>query len=185
MFWGLLLHIMLCIPAAAQQLGIKTNVLYDLTSTPNLAVEVGMTRHASAQLLFAINPWKFKEERMMRHWQLMPEFRYWTCQKFNGHFVGVHVMGGEFKLNDAPFFRTIFTKMQGRLYSGWNVGGGISYGYQWILSKHWNFEASVGVGYSYIDYKRYNCGPCGRLTKKDHMHYFGPTKLALSLEYLF
>lgn len=182
---ALLLHIAVCVPACAQQVGIKTNLLYDLTSTPNLAVEVGLARRVSAQLLFAINPWEFSQERMLRHWQLMPEVRFWTCQKFNGHFLGLHAMGGEFKFVDAPVLGSMFGKLKDRKVAGWNAGVGLTYGYQWILSKHWNLEAAIGVGYNYIDYERYNCGRCGRLTKRGTMNYFGPTKLALSLEYLF
>ena len=69
--------------------------------------------------------------------------------------------------------------------SGWYVGGGITYGYQWILGKHWNLEASVGFGYDYIQFKEYECGECGSFKRKDHTNYIGPTKLALSMLYLF
>jgi hypothetical protein len=43
-------------------------------------------------------------------------------------------------------------------YEGEFIGGGVSYGYQWVLSKHWNLEATLGAGYAYINYDRYQCG---------------------------
>lgn len=30
--------------------------------------------------------------------------------------------------------------LEGRHYEGWYVGGGLIYGYQWLLNKHLNFE---------------------------------------------
>ena len=61
----------------------------------------------------------------------------------------------------------------------------MTYGYQWILSRHWNVEAAVGVGYDYIKYKKYPCETCGTVEEQGHKNYFGPTKLALSLMYVF
>ena len=63
------------------------------------------------------------------------------------------------------------------------IGGGLTAGYQWILSKHWNFEASLGAGYIYSPYKKY-CAVCRTEGQKDHRNYVGPTKAALSLVYL-
>lgn len=173
------------LPACAQKAALKTNLLYDAALTPNFGVELGIGRRNTVQLVYGLNPWKFSDTKQTRHWVLMPEYRFWTCQKFNGHFFGVHAMGGQFNLAgiDMPF--DLFPKLKERRYEGWFAGGGISYGYQWILSRHWNFEASVGVGYDYIKYKRFDCGTCGAQTADEHRHYFGPTKAALSLTYIF
>lgn len=29
---------------------------------------------------------------------VQPEFRYWLCERFNGHFFGVHGLGGEYNI---------------------------------------------------------------------------------------
>ena len=50
---------------------------------------------------------------------------------------------------DMPFGIPPHTE-KGRHYEGWYVGGGLTYGYQWMLSRHWNLEASIGVGYARI-----------------------------------
>lgn len=173
------------VTAQAQNVAVKNNLLYDLIATPNLGIEIGLGRKVTAQVFYGLNPWKNSQGEMMRHWQVMPEVRYWTCQKFNGHFFGLHVMGGEFKFSqvDAPF--GFFPNFKDNLYTGWNAGIGLTYGYQWILHKHWNLEASVGLGYDYIRYKKYDCVDCGTLRDDSHLNYFGPTKLALSLIYLF
>ena len=83
---------------------------------------------------------------------------------------------------DLPF--GILPKTEkGRHYEGWYVGGGLTYGYQWLLSEHLNLEGSIGVGYIYSPYKLY--GRCEKCLDKDHRNYVGPTKAALSLIYAF
>ena len=93
--------------AQAQSVAVKTNLLYDATLTPNLGVEMGLGKRVTAQLFYGLNPWKFSEGKSMRHWQLMGEGRYWFCSKFNGHFLGVHAMGGQFNM----------AKVNARLYT--------------------------------------------------------------------
>lgn len=171
--------------AVQAQIAIKNNLLYDVNRTPNLGVEVGLSRKSTAQIFYGLNPWK-SSDKQMRHWLVMPEYRWWTCSKFNGHFFGIHAMGGEFNVQGFDdTFGLIKEDIKNKHYEGWYVGGGITYGYQWILGKHWNLEASVGFGYDYIQFKEYECGECGSFKRKDHTDYIGPTKLALSMLYLF
>lgn len=171
--------------SARAQIALKSNLLYDAATTPNLGVEVGLTKKTTAQVFYGLNPWKYSDTKQTRHWVLMPEYRWWTCSRFNGHFFGIHAMGGEFNLQGVKDPLKVFSDLKHNRYEGWYVGGGITYGYQWILSKHWNLEGSLGVGYDYIQYKKYECGVCGTFAKRDHTNYVGPTKLCLSIEYLF
>lgn len=170
-----------------QEVALKTNALYWATTTPNLGVEVSLGKKHSVQLFYGLNPWKQSggDQSSLRHWLLMPEFRHWFCQSFNGWFVGVHLMGGQFNAGsvDLPF--GLFDELETRRYEGWFAGGGVTAGYQWPLSKHWNLEASLGIGYDYIKYDKFRCGECGEKLKSDHTNYFGPTKLALSVMYIF
>ena len=182
-FWLFLSCVFLSV--RAQQVALKTNLLGDATLTPNLGVELGVSRRGTVQLFYGFNPWKFSETKQTRHWVLMPEYRFWTCQRFNGHFFGVHAMGGQFNVAGVKLPFGLFDELRDRRYEGRFIGGGVTYGYQWILSRHWNFEASVGVGYDYIKYKEFGCGTCGPKHADRHRHYFGPTKAALSLSYLF
>ena len=69
-------------------------------------------------------------------------------------------------------------------YEGNLWGGGISYGYQWILSPHWSMEAVIGAGYARLDHDKYVCVNCGEWIKKDTKDYFGVTKAAISIIYI-
>jgi hypothetical protein len=133
------------------------------------------------QLFGALNPWTYSNEKRARFWNVEPEVRYWFCQKFNGSFIGIHALGGEYNIRniDLPF-NTLPDLADGQHYEGWYLGGGVTYGYQWILSKHWNLEASLGVGYAYSRYwKCQNCQP----KERHNRNYVGPTKAALSIIY--
>ena len=182
-----LLVFAMALPASAQNVAVKTNALYWATTTPNSDVEVSVAKQHSLQLSNKLNPWKQSggDQTSLRHWLLMPEYRYWFCESFNGWFVGAHLMGGQFNMGgvDLPF--GLFPSLENRRYEGWYAGGGVTAGYQWVLSRHWNIEASLGVGYDYIKYDKFRCGECGERLKSGHTNYIGPTKLALSVMYVF
>lgn len=172
----------------AQQVALKTNLLYDATTTPNLGVEMGVGKKHSVQLFYGLQPWKFghgADQKYLKHWILNPEYRYWFCHRFNGSFLGVHAFGGEYDAQRVHLPFGYWKELRDNRFEGWFVGAGVSYGYQWVLSRHWNFEGSVGVGVAYIDYDKFSCGTCGRKTDDGHKTYVGPTKAALSLLYMF
>ncbi len=171
----------------AQNVAIKTNTLYWATTTPNVGVEASVSKKSTVQLFYGLNPWKQSggNQSSLRHWLLMPEYRYWFCETFNGWFVGAHAMGGQFNVGGVNMPLGLFDWLDDHRYEGWYIGGGISGGYQWVVNQHFNVEASVGVGYDYIEYDKYKCGSCGEKEKSSHKHYVGPTKAALSLLYIF
>lgn len=175
---------------SAQTIAMKSNLLYTATTTPNVGAEITIGKKLTGQLFYGLNPWEFEKNKKIRHWLVMPELRYWTCSPFNGHFVGIHALGGQFNLAgiNIPKGITPFGKLDDikhHHYEGYYLGVGLTYGYQWILSRHWNFEASIGVGYTYLDYTRYQCATCGFKEQEGNTHYLGPTKEVLSLIYVF
>ena len=170
----------------AQNIAIKTSTLYWATTTPNAGVEMSLGEKSTAQLFFGLNPWKQSggDQSSLRHWMLMPEYRHWFCQSFNGWFVGAHLMVGEFNAGGVKLPFGLLSTLEHHRYEGWFVGGGITAGYQWPLSRHWNLETSLGFGYDYIQYDKMKCGSCGEKLKTGHTNYVGPTKAAVSLVYV-
>ncbi len=172
----------------AQQVALKTNLLYDATATPNLGMEIGVGRKHSFQVFYGLHPWKFghgDDQKYLKHWVVNPEWRHWFCHRFNGSFVGIHAFGGQFNASKIKMPFGWWKELEDNRFEGWFVGGGVSYGYQWVMSKHWNLEAAIGVGAAYIKYDKYGCGTCGKKLDDGDKVYIGPTKLALSLMYLF
>lgn len=169
--------------------GIKSNIIYDAILSPNIGIEIGVAPKVTLDLSGNFNLWRVGGHSW-KHWQIQPEARYWLCQRFSGHFVGLETHVGQFNVGNINFglnfLGTDFRKLRDRRYQGWQGGLGVTYGYAWILSKHWNFEAELGLGYSYTKFDVYPCANCGTKIESDKSHnYFGVTKVQLGIVYIF
>lgn len=165
--------------------GIKTNIPYWGTATMNLGAEVRLARHWSFDAEVGLNPFDGKHGdgsygKSLKHLRVHPELRYWFCETFYKHFIGLHVPYLLYNISDIKILGT-----EDERHQGWGTGVGISYGYSWILSKHWNVEATVGVGYLYLESDKYPCANCGSKIETVKKHYFGPTQAAVNLIYQF
>lgn len=168
-----------------QVVGIKTNVLMDITKTINLGAEIGLSKKSTLDLYANYNPWEDSNNKMFKMLAFQPEYRYWFCDRFNGHFIGIHAHGGIYQVAGIDMPWGIWKGLKDHRYKGHFYGAGISYGYQWIMSKHWNIEANIGVGYARVNYEQFSCVECGGKLGEGYKNYFGPTKASLSLIYLF
>ncbi|MDY3067397.1 MAG: DUF3575 domain-containing protein [Porphyromonas sp.] len=172
--------------ADAQKVAAKTNLLYAATTSPNLALEFRMGKKTTLELGGGISLWKSEENnRTFKHWMAQPELRYWFCDVFNGHFLGLHAHGGQFNVGgiDIPLGR--LEKFKDTRYEGYFYGAGLSYGYQWVLGRHWNIEASIGGGYARFFYDKFPCAHCGKKLGEGVYNYWGITRSTLSLVYVF
>lgn len=68
-------------PALAQEAAVKTNLLYDATTTMNLGVEFGLSPKWTLDVSGNYNPWTFSKNKKWKHWLVQPEARYWFCNK--------------------------------------------------------------------------------------------------------
>lgn len=173
----------------AQSWGLKTNLIYDATTTINVGAEFGLAPKWSFDISGNLNPWTI-DGKKLKHWLVQPEIRYWFCDRFQGHFVGAHLLGGSYNFGyintDIKFLGYDFSKFKDHRYQGYYIGAGLAYGYVWALSQHLNLELELGIGYVYTEYDKFECDGCGRKVEKNvPSHYFGPTKLALNFMYVF
>ena len=173
---------------SAQDVALKTNLLYDATTTINLGAEAQIAPKWSLDLSGNFNGWTFSDGKRWKHWMVQPEGRYWFCEPLGGHFLGFHALGGQYNFGnlDLPdFLGNDLAKLKDYRYQGWYVGAGIAYGYTWLLSKHWNLEAELGIGWAWTPYDKYQCAGCGKKVESGHHNYFGPTKAAINIVYVF
>lgn len=177
------------LPARAQELGIKTNLLYDATMTVNLGAELKVAPRWSIDVSGNLNAWTLSHSRRWKHWMVQPEVRYWLCDATSGHFFAAHALGGQFNVGHLGFARDFlgynFGNLKDHRYQGWYGGAGLGYGYSWILGEHWNLEAEIGVGWIYTHYDVFECEGCGRRIGKGHKNMVMPTKAAINLVYVF
>lgn len=177
------------VSADAQDVTVKTNLLYDATLTANAGIEFGLAPRWSVDLSGNYNGWTVDGHKW-KQWLVQPELRYWFCDHFAGHFIGLHALGGQYNFGNfntsLSFLGTDYSVFADERHQGWYVGGGIAYGYSFILNRHWNLELEVGFGYVYTRYDVFECAGCGKKVEEDKPHhYVGPTKAAINLVYEF
>ena len=181
----LLLFISSSLPMSAQHLAINNNLLFDLTGAVSAGVEIPCLKSNTIELYGSIRPWKRDEQRVHKHWTVQAQYRLWPCQMMNGFFWGPYAHGGQFNLGNETLFFGLLKGLKPNRYEGWFLGGGMGAGYEYPLAKHWNVGAEMGLGYTYIDYKKYSCERCGAQKDDGIYHYFGFSKLGLSIIYVF
>ena len=169
---------------------IKSNILYDLTATISAGIEVGLAPRWSIDVSGNFNAWTMKNDRRWKHYLVQPEVRYWLCDRFMGHFLALHLHGGQYNFggikNSINFLGSNLSNLTTHRYQGWFAGAGVGYGYAFVLGRHWNLELEAGIGYAYTVFDEFECAGCGRKVNTDlNHHYFGPTKLAVNFVYLF
>lgn len=184
----LLFSLAIAIGAKGQDFAVKTNLLYDATLTANAGIEAGIAPRWTFDLSGNYNAWPVNGHKWKQA-MVQPEARYWFCDRFAGHFVGAHVLGGIYNVgqikNNLKFLGTDFSKLTDNRYQGWAVGAGVAYGYAYILGQHWNLEFELGFGYVYSQYDQFECVNCGRKIGEGDHHYIGPTKAAVNLVFVF
>lgn len=177
--------------AKGQKAAIKSNLLYDATTTINLGVEFGLSDRWTMDVSGNYNPFRLHEGKRWKHWMVQPELRLWNCDRFAGSFFAFHVLGGQFDLGNIDFLKikildNDYRKMKGKRFEGWYAGAGLGWGHDWVLGKHLNLEFELAAGYSYMKYDSYpNVSSHVKEASNKTHHYVGPTKVALSLVYVF
>lgn len=169
--------------ASAQKVGVKTNALYWTTTTPNLGVEVALGERWTFELEGGYNPWTLDTEKNMKlkHWLVSPEFRYWFCNSFQGHFIGINGNYTQFNIGSLPID---ILDLRNTRKEGWAVGVGITYGYAFPIARRWNLEFTGGFGYWYTAYDQFESRKCGLFQQTVEKHAFAPATLGISFIYM-
>lgn len=173
-------------PIDPRKFALKTNLVWGAAGlAPNIAGEIGLGGRTSLEFSAGINRWNLEgspeDNQKTAHWILKPEFRYWLCERFNGHFFGVHAIYADYNVggHDIP---TLFEKEY--RYRGQAYGGGISYGYLWPLSKRFGVEFTAGAGVLRLDYERSDCTWCARGGEETGKTWLGPTSLGVKVVWM-
>ena len=181
--------------ASAQKLAVKTNALYWGTATPNLGLEYAMADRWTLELEGGYNPWTFDSEKNMKikHWLVSPEVRYWFCESFLGHFVGINGNYTLFNISGIPTPGVFIdlssntdskTDLKNSRVQGWAVGAGVTYGYAFPIARRWNMELTLGYGIWYMEYGQYESRKCGLFQQDVQKWALGPTALGVSFMFM-
>lgn len=175
-------------------LALKTNLLYDALSLVNYSIELPIGERFSA-LWYHQFPWwtwgQADNQYCIRFLSIGGEGRWWfkpmprpqmgksvQRDRLMGHFVGLYAESGKW---DFEWGRDICHQGE-----HWSVG--LSYGYSMPLGRCLNMEFSLSLGYASIAYRGYTPSENYEIlwrdpAKQGRWHYFGPTKVQVSLVY--
>ena len=123
-------------------------------ASPNLSVEFAVSNRLTLDLSGTATPFRYKPDFYFRHIRLQPELRYWLVSLLTKHYVGI-----------TAFYSTYDVGYKERGYFGDSYAAGLTYGYNWILSRRWNFELNAGVGAIRYRLARYKPGTAHRMIR--------------------
>ena len=169
--------------ASAQKVAVKTNSLYWMTTTPNVGFEFALADRWTFEVAGGYNPWTFDKEENIKakHFLVTPEVRYWFCESFQGHFLGIN---GNYTQFNVSGIRIPIEDLQHARSQGWAAGAGLTYGYSTPIGRRWNIELNLGLGFWYTEYGRYESRPCGLFQESIDRFAFGLTDLGISFIYM-
>ncbi|MDR2120448.1 MAG: DUF3575 domain-containing protein [Tannerella sp.] len=195
---------LLSVSGFCQNVALKSNLLYDATTTINLGIEYALSDKLTLDVGMNYNPWAFPQKKLnmqgeeivdegydakLKHFMVQPELRWWLCEKYNGHFFGAHVHYANFNIGGLSFLPDGWGDhhddgIQNKRFEGWGGGSGVSYGYHLLLGNRLSLEFTLGLGYAYLKYGKFDCAKCSKEISRSTMQYFGPTKAGISVIFM-
>ena len=101
-----------------QKIAVKSNLLYDLTTTFNIGGEIRCDDTHTLNLSVNYNPWNFGGNKKMKHFLVQPEYRKWLNEAFTVlsayKFTTPYTILGECSLGDSEMVKCWVSKT-GRL----------------------------------------------------------------------
>ena len=182
--------------ANAQKVAIKTNALYWATATPNIGMEFAMGDRWTFELEGGYNPWNLDSDNniKVKHWLVSPEVRYWFCNSFQGHFIGINANYTQFNIGGLPQgMPNLFVNLNTEVpmpdlsvarIQGWAADGGLTYGYAFPIARRWNMEFTVGYGLWYTEYDQFESRKCGLFQQSVGRLALGPATAGISFIYM-
>ena len=169
---------------SAQNVAVRNNLLYDLTLTPNLGIDVKLGDQWSGGLSAGFNPWPTSDNvsRKWRHLLIAPQLRYWTKGVFEDRstYWALNLIYSHYNVADVKFPFGMYSDVRDKRLQGDLGALGVSFGYTWRLSRLFRMEAEAGVSGGYAWSKQYACGHCGTYEGRNDKAFLMP-KLALNL----
>jgi len=144
-------------------LSLRTNAASWLLLTPNIGVEYKATDNLGLFIEGGYAHWKLNTRNRYWHvWNVAPQVRYYTG-KLKNNYIGLQYTMGEYNL----------VGRQGKY-----MGGGLTLGHQFYLTKKLMIDLGISLGYLYLydkeKYERIN-NTDYRDGQKTSNGYWGPT----------
>jgi len=170
---------------------VKTNLLYDALTLPNLGVEFRLADRWTISADWMYGWWKnnFSRHYFLRSYGGEVSFRRWfgrraATEPFTGHHAGVYgqIFTYDFRKGSHGYMGG---RPKGDLWDKMSYAVGLEYGYSVPLCRRLNLDMSIGVGYmTGIIHDYTPMDGCKVWQRTRTKHWFGPTKAEISLVWL-
>lgn len=180
------------VPDSARWLGpaIRTNLLYGFSVTPNLGLDLALSKHVTLGVGVGVKwwprwlPWDTDKENPMKWKQfvVVPELRIWPKQAYTGWFFGVDGVYSHYNVGAIKFPFGLYPEVKDHRYQGDLYAAGLFAGHSWWLGDHFRLEALAGVNAGLYKAEKYECAHCGALIGQEKGPVLLP-RLALNLAY--
>lgn len=178
------------VPLYSQDFSIRTNLLWDAVSEPNLGVEFPVGEHWSVGGDFGLKAWPRWlawdwDNTNPTHWRnfaLVPEVRYYLDEVYQGFFAGADALYTHYNVGAVPTPFHMYPEAENYRLQGSYWAGGLFAGYAWWPWQHWRLEVEAGAAVGLAAYDRYDCPHCGTKLAEERKVGVVP-KLALNVAY--
>ena len=179
----ILLPLLFCGRAGAQELSLSTNVLgLAELGTMNMEASWGFARHWSANLGVRYNPFTFPGREGVADTMQARQ----RTVAFGGRYWPWHIHSGWWLAGKAQYQEYNFGGiLEAETSEGDRLGGGLTGGYTYMLSPRFNLELGAGIWAGFERFTTYACPECGRVVDRGERTFVLPNELLLGLVYVF
>ena len=180
-----------CQKAAAQEVSVRNNLLYDASGTVNAGVEFQVGDHFSVGVNGGFKSWprflawdndNVNNTTHWRHFLVAPEGRYYFSEVFRGAFVGADFIYPHFNVGNIKLPLGLYPEIADSREQGSYWAGGLFAGWAWWPWQHWRIELEAGAAVGLAAYDRFDCAHCGTKTGEVRRAAVVP-KLGLNIAY--
>lgn len=129
---------------------IKANLVSALVLVPNVGVETSIGKKSTFQFDITASFWKSINSKPAEFYIIIPEYRYYFQEKFNGLYLGGNIGATLFNFQKWSNFDT------NQHEEGFGYVMGVTIGYQTVINKKFNLDFFLGGGNHQGFYKGYN-----------------------------
>jgi len=174
----------------AQEISLRTNLLWDAVSEPNLGLEWQTGEHWSVGVDAGLKAWPRWlawdwDQQNPTHWRnfaVVPEVRYYVKEVFQGMFFGADALYTHYNVGNVPTPFHMYPEVENYRLQGSFWAGGLFAGYAWWPWQHWRLELEAGAAVGLAAYDRFECDHCGTKLAEERKVGVVP-KLALNVAY--
>ncbi|AVM53499.1 uncharacterized protein DUF3575 [Bacteroides zoogleoformans] len=165
--------------ASAQRYSVRANLLGFATTNLNVEGAMAVSAHWSVHVPLQYNPFNLGGDAKLKNFTVTPGVRYWPGAPFGrGYFIGMHGVFSSFNAGGLFGYHK-------RRYEGTAWGAGFSAGYAHSIGRKWSMEYELGAGVVRADWEQYCRRRCGPKLGEGGKLYVVPTRISVSLAYLF